>query len=112
MSAKKTKKPPPRICLKCFASSPSHARVCSECKTPFKIKPRQIVDEVDGQLREVQPLTPEELARKRERREQGRTDSLAGLIAIGRIKKYKDPEAWAMHVWRGREAKKLKKESA
>jgi superfamily II DNA or RNA helicase len=98
-----------RVCLKCFAASPASARTCVECGAPFPIKAREDIEQREGTLVE---LTPEELARKRERREQGRTDSLAGLIAIGRIKKYKDPEAWAMHVWRGREAKKLKKESA
>jgi DNA repair protein RadD len=108
---KRKKKAPPsiRVCPKCFAASSARAIVCCECGHLFEVKPRQELEERDGELVE---LTPEEIARKRERREQGMTKGLAGLIAIGRIKKYKDPEAWAMHVWRGREAKKQRKESA
>ena len=96
-SSAKKRKAGIRVCLKCFAASPSRSIACVECKHPFPVKSREVAAK-EGTLVE---LTPEELARKRERREQGRTDSLAGLIAIGRIKKYKDPEAWAMHVWRG-----------
>jgi DNA repair protein RadD len=97
-----------RVCAKCFAASPMRSVMCVECKHPFPVESREVASK-EGTLVE---LTPEELARKRERQAQGMTKSLSYLIAIGRIKKYKDPEAWAMHVWRGREAKKQRKESA
>jgi DNA repair protein RadD len=106
---KKDAKPGIRVCLKCFAASLAYAKACGECGAVFPIKAREELEHREGELVE---LTPEELARKRERRAQGMTKSLTDLIAIGRLKRYKDPEAWAMHVWRGREAKKLRKESA
>jgi DNA repair protein RadD len=106
---KNNAKPGIRICPKCFAASPARASACVECDHVFEVKPRQDIEERDGELVE---WTAAQIAKKRERQGQGMTKSLAGLIAIGRIKKYKDPEAWAMHVWRGREAKKRKKEMA
>ena len=110
MNPKKIKKPPPRVCAKCFAASPARALVCIECKTPFKSKPRQQVEEVDGQLREVAPLTPEQISRKRERMNQGRSESLSQLIEFGKRKGYAD--GWAVHIWNARQAKLNKRKSA
>jgi superfamily II DNA or RNA helicase len=108
MRIAKPKKSPPRVCVKCFASSPSRAVVCVECGHAFEVKERQ-VEEKEGELREVRPLTPEELAKKRERQTQGMAHSLAQLQEIGRIKGRKP--GWALHVWEGRMAKR-QKESA
>ena len=110
MHNKAPKKPPPRVCVKCFASSPSHARACAECKHPFKVKQRQEVETVDGQLHEVMPLTPEELARKRERREQGMAQTREQLLAVARIKGWNPRRV--DYILAGRERKKLKKETA
>ncbi len=60
----------------------------------------------DGELVE---LTAEQIAKKRERREQGRAATLAQLEEIARIKHYRP--GWASRVLAGREAKK-QKESA
>ena len=81
--------------------------VCVECGEPFKIKPRQELEERDGELVE---LTAEEIQRKRERREQGRAMTRQQLTEIARIKG-RNP-AWVDHVLRGRDAKLRKKESA
>jgi DNA repair protein RadD len=106
---KRSKKAAPsiRVCPKCFAASPARELGCVECGTVFEVKPRQEVEERDGELVE---LTAEELARKRERREQGRASTRAQLMEIARIKG-RSPK-WVDYVLAGREAKRLKKEIA
>jgi DNA repair protein RadD len=101
---KKRKKPAPgiRVCAKCFAASPARATTCVECGAPFPVKPREI-ESRDGELIE---LTAEELAKKRERREQGRARTLQELEAFAKIKGY--APGWAKHIWQAREAKKQK----
>jgi DNA repair protein RadD len=105
-SDKRKKKPAPgiRVCPKCFAASPARATQCVECGTAFEVKPRQQVEEKEGELVE---LTAEQIAKKRERREQGRAQTLDQLRQIARIKGYN--ESWAQHVWEGRQAKMRKK---
>jgi len=103
--ARRKKKPAPgiRVCPKCFAASPARASVCVECGVAFEVKPRQQVEEKEGELVE---LTAEQIARKRERREQGRAHDRAALMEIARIKG-RNP-AWVDHVLAGREAKRRK----
>jgi superfamily II DNA or RNA helicase len=96
-----------RVCPKCWAASAARSLVCVECGEPFKIKPRQELEERDGELVE---LTAEEIQRKRERREQGRAMTRQQLTEIARIKG-RNP-AWVDHVLRGRDAKLRKKERA
>jgi ribosomal protein L40E len=102
-SERRKKKPAPgiRVCPKCFAASPARATVCVECGHAFEVKPRQEVEEKEGELVE---LTAEQIAKKRERQMQGRSRTLAELEAFAKIKGYSS--AWATHVWRAREAKK------
>jgi superfamily II DNA or RNA helicase len=102
---RRKKKPAPgiRVCPKCFAASPSRASVCVDCGTPFEVKPRQNVEEREGELVE---LTAEQIAKKRERREQGRAHDRQALMEIARIKG-RNP-AWVDHVLAGREAKRKK----
>jgi DNA repair protein RadD len=97
---KKDAKPGVRVCLKCFAASPAYAKACGECGAVFPVKAREELEQRDGTLVEI---TPEELARKRERREQGRS-TLDQLRQIERIKGYRT--GWADHVYAGRMAKK------
>jgi DNA repair protein RadD len=102
---KRKKKPAPgvRVCPKCFAASPARATVCVEadCRHIFEVKPRQNVEEREGELIE---LTAEQIAKKRERMAQGQATTLAQLENIARITGKKP--GWAMHVMAGREAKK------
>jgi DNA repair protein RadD len=102
---KRKKKPAPgiRVCPKCFAASPARASACVECGHVFEVKPRQNVEERDGELVE---LTAEQIAKKRERREQGRAHDRAALMEIARIKG-RDPK-WVDYVLAGREAKRKK----
>ena len=105
---KKKKTASVRVCPKCFAASAARATQCIECGHVFEVKPRQEVEEREGELVE---LTAEQIAKKRERREQGwKATTLAKLQDIERIKKYKP--GWALHVYQAREAKKLRKENA
>jgi DNA repair protein RadD len=97
---KKKDAPGIRVCPKCFAASPARASTCVECGHVFEIKPRQEVEEREGELIE---LTAEQIAKKRARREQGRASTLAQLEEIARIKHYRP--GWAMKVLAGREAK-------
>ena len=89
-----------KVCPKCFAASPSRAAFCVECKHEFEVKPRQSLTEKEGELVEI---TAVELAKKRERREQGRAATLEQLKEIARIKGHKP--GWAEHVLAGRMAK-------
>jgi DNA repair protein RadD len=93
-----------RVCPKCFAASPARAQVCVECGVAFETKPRQEIDEREGELVE---LTAEEIARKQARREQGRAATLQQLLDMARIKGYS--ERWATHVYEARLAKQRKR---
>ena len=104
---KKKAKPGVRVCAKCWAASPARARACVDCGHIFEVQPRQEIVEKDGQLVE---LTAEQVAKRRERQDQGRAATLAQLQEIARIKGRKP--GWAEHVLAGREAKKRKQESA
>jgi superfamily II DNA or RNA helicase len=103
-TTRKKKSPPGiRVCPKCFAASAARALVCCDCGHVFEVQPRQEVKEKDGELVE---LTAEEIARKRERQEQGRAMTRAQLLEIARIKG-RNP-GWVDHVLAGREAKRRK----
>lgn len=103
--SRKKKAPGVRVCPKCFAASAPRAKVCVDCGHVFEVQPRQELEERDGELVE---LTAEQIARRRERQSQGQVKELQELIALGKRKGYKDPQAWALHVWNGRAAKKRK----
>ena len=91
-----------RICASCFCALPAQARTCSECGYEFPAKPREI-EQREGELAEV---TPEMLAKRAERREQGRAQSLEALREIARRKGYR--EGWAQRVLAGRLAKRAR----
>ncbi len=98
-----------RVCPKCFSASPARSNVCRECGTPFETRPRQEIDEKEGELIEI---TPEQMQAKQDRIKarqlQGRSQTLEQLIEFGKQKGY--AEGWAMHIWRARLAKSLKKD--
>jgi len=98
---KKKAAPGIRVCVKCFAASPARASVCIECGHVFEVKPRQEIDERDGELVE---LTAEQIARKRERREQGRSRTLDQLMEFAKKKGYHTN--WAIRVHEARQKKK------
>jgi superfamily II DNA or RNA helicase len=90
-----------RVCPKCFAASGERAKVCEDCGHVFEVKQRQEIEQKPGELQEI---TAEELARRRERQHQGRAATLQQLRNIERIKGYKP--GWALRVMAGRQRKK------
>ncbi len=90
-----------RVCSKCFAASSSRAMVCSNCGEPFAVAPRSMIEEKEGELIEI---TPEMIARKEARHEQGMAQSLEQLREIARRKGYSS--FWADHVYAARMAKR------
>lgn len=92
---------PVRQCEQCFfvhRPSPS----CPSCGHVYPIQSR-IVEEVDGDLREIDPAAME-VERKMKRHEQGKAGSLEALLDIAR-REGRNPQ-WAHHVWRARQRKK------
>lgn len=87
-----------RQCEQCYAVSPAAASKCRDCGAAFPVKARE-VEVVEGELSEV------EVARmKREAtRAQGAAESLDALVDLGRMRGYKNPDAWARHVWNARQ---------
>jgi ribosomal protein L40E len=90
-----------RQCEQCYAVSPAAAAKCRECGAMFPVKVRE-VEVVEGELSEV------EVARmKREAaRAQASADTLESLAALGAMRGYKNPQAWARHVWNARKQKR------
>jgi superfamily II DNA or RNA helicase len=83
-----------RVCHKCFSAQKSGKPACAYCGTAFKVEARKVSQE-DGELREV---TPEELARRRERSQIGmaaHSGDRARLEEIARIKGHKP--GWVQH---------------
>lgn len=90
---------PVKTCGSCFATVESAATHC-RCGWEFPVQKRE-VQHVDGELQEIDP---QQVIRER-RLEQGRAQSEADLVAIGRARGMKRPELWARHVLRARAAK-------
>ncbi len=90
---------PVKTCGSCFATVAAMATHCS-CGFEFPVQRRE-VEHVEGELQEIDLAT----AVRQRRQEQGRAQSEADLVAIGRKRGMKRPELWARHVLRARAAK-------
>lgn len=101
---KKTKErvPPTKQCEKCFHIHPP-APKCPDCGNVYEIKSREI-DEVDGDLEEIDPRT----AIIERKKEQGAAQSLEDLIEVGKRRGMQYPAKWAAKVMAGRMAKKMR----
>ena len=95
-----------RICEQCFAANPGGLGQCGECGTPFKTKNR-VSRHIAGNLEEVTAESvgqvPRSGAGKRPRND---ANDLAGLIALGRMRGYKNPAGWAAHILAARDKKR------
>lgn len=101
-SKKRGSKPseaPIKTCPKCFATVASLATHCL-CGHEFEAVAR-VVEQVDGELEEVNV----EQARREARQTQGRAQTFEDLVAIGRARGMKRPELWSKHVLRARHSK-------
>lgn len=78
------------------------APVCPNCGRVYPIMSR-MVEEKEGELLEIDREAAER-ARVAARQEQGRTETLADLIALAK-RTGKNPK-WAQHVWQARQAKR------
>lgn len=96
-------KPAPsvRVCPACYCAQESKYRQCRNCGHAFKVEARK-VRQKDGKLEE---MTPEKLAARRARQEVGMAQTVETLVALGRMRGYKNPEGWARHVFEGRMSK-------
>jgi superfamily II DNA or RNA helicase len=91
---------PVRQCDACyFVHRP--APCCPSCGHEYPVQSR-MVDEVEGELQEIDPAQMER-ARKAKRMDQGRTDTLEGLLEIAR-REGRNPR-WAHYVWNSRQRK-------
>jgi len=94
-------------CPKCFAVHEAAPR-CTECGFEYQAKAREAVvggrllDEVEGELQEVDV----EAIRQQRRKEQSDAKSLDDLIALATARGYKNPEKWAAHILTARAAKR------
>lgn len=86
-----------RRCPRCFAMNPSGVNACSDCG--FRWPPVKVrgVETVDGDLREVEAEIDQLVARSRQ--EQMKSQYISGLIEVGKLRGYRDPVAWATHVY-------------
>lgn len=88
-----------RVCPSCFAAH-RPMPVCPYCKHEYMAKAKAI-EHRDGELEEV----TKESARILRIRETAQHKTLDDLIKYGYSKGYKNPAAWAAHVWTARLAK-------
>lgn len=110
---KKPTESPIRQCPKCYAAMPAQSWRCG-CGFEFPVKSRKI-DEVDGELAEVDPVEfrrqlEKQEARRSLLRDQGMADSIEALTKLGARRGMKNPEGWARHVLAGREEKERKRQ--
>jgi DNA repair protein RadD len=101
---KKNEEPEEKVkqCPNCyFVHSPLPK--CPECGHVYEINARE-VEHVEGELEEIDVLE----ARRVRKKEQGGAGSLDQLIALGTVRGYKNPAAWARHVYNSRVAKGMR----
>lgn len=90
-----------RQCKKCFAVH-KPAPACPECGYEYPIQSR-VIEEREGELQELDPA----VLRRKARREQGSHRSYDDLVRLGQQRGYKNPAAWARHVYNARVAKQM-----
>lgn len=89
-----------RQCPKCYGIS-APMPICPQCGHSFEVKGRKL-EEVDGTLEEIKAQE----ARIIKRQEQGKAQTLDDLIRVGVARGYKNPSAWAHHVYSARRGRR------
>lgn len=102
---------PIRQCPQCYAVMSASAWACVHCGHKFESDGRSI-EEVAGELSEVVPtkITREEMQRRRDQ-ENAQATTLEELIAVAKLRNYKNPDKWAHAVYSHRMAKKAAREA-
>ena len=93
-----------RQCPRCYAVSSIASGVCKACGWKFLVESREI-EEREGELEEVDDATMRSLAREARLREQQRARTIDDLIALAKMRGYRNPEKWAKHIHAARLAK-------
>ncbi len=94
-------------CPACFSfHERTTTRCCPECGHVPDAKERKLVAR-KGELKELEAAEIEAVARQK-REEQGKAKSLDDLIALGKQRGMKDPDAWAVRVINARAANRRK----
>lgn len=96
-----------RTCDVCYAVQPPATEVCKFCGNIFEKQFRE-VEEVDGELEEVDVKALRQQKRNAVLKEQGAHKTMEQLIALGKQRGYKNARKWAHFVFQARQAKKLR----
>lgn len=99
----KSSEPPPLVkkCSGCDVMIPLAFAVCPHCgaaQASGTAAPARKLEQIDGELEEID----REQAKRERLREQGGAKTLDELIALAKAKGYKNPTAWAGHVFTAR----------
>lgn len=98
---------PVKTCPSCFRTVMAAATDCL-CGHHFVVKPREL-EQVDGELHEVDLKAAKKQEKVAARIDQGRTQTLEALIALGHKRGMRRPELWARAVMTGRAVRDAKK---
>lgn len=98
---------PIRQCSRCFAVMNAAADRCGHCGYIFEAMPREVL-QVEGELTEVEK---KKLQKEQMLNEQWQADTLEKLIALAKVRSYKNPEKWAHMIYKNRLAKQAAKEA-
>lgn len=96
-----------RRCLECYSENSPGAKVCDFCGHKFPVNSREI-NQIDGELQRVEV----EAMRHHAQVEQAMAKDLEGLIAVGKMRGYRNPEGWARHILEARDKKQAMKNMA
>lgn len=99
-----------RQCPRCYAVSSIAADVCRACGFKFLTVGRP-VEEVEGELSEVDEMEQRKLQRETRLREQQSAESIDDLISLAKLRGYKNPEKWAHQIYKHRQAKKAARDA-
>jgi superfamily II DNA or RNA helicase len=84
-------------CPNCYGAHEAELRICPCCGHEYIVEARKL-ELRDGELAEV---SPEEISKLR-RKEQASAKSIDDLITLATARRYKNPRAWANHVYHAR----------
>lgn len=98
---------PVKTCPSCFRTVMAASTDCL-CGHHFEPKPREL-EQVDGELEEIDLKVAKKQEKVTARIDQGRTQTLEALIALGHKRGMRRPELWARAVMTGRAVRDAKK---
>ncbi|MBQ7284677.1 MAG: DEAD/DEAH box helicase [Alphaproteobacteria bacterium] len=87
-----------RTCPNCYAVYKSSLKACPVCGCEECIKSKQEVEYIEAELVERQRII--------EREERKKSNAFTDLIELGKRRGYKNPYAWASHIFNARKRRK------